>query len=83
MSERSRSNRKQHRATRSSRLTPVNGYDFRYNERERNDGERFVETAGSIGGKRLTYRALTAKRAGRGPAKGFDWRKKGEDERQS
>jgi len=48
--------------------------DFRFNERKGTDGERFVETAKSVGGKRLTYRVLTAKRAGRGPAKGFDWR---------
>lgn len=54
--------------------------DFRYNERKGTDGERFVETAKSIGGKRLTYKALTARRTGRGPQKGFDWRKKGEGE---
>lgn len=36
---------------------------FRYNERKGNDADRFVETASSIFGKRLTYRELTGKNA--------------------
>lgn len=54
--------------------------DFRYNERKGNDGERADKVAGRVGGKRLTYRQLTARRVGRGPAKGYDWRKKEEGE---
>jgi transposase-like protein len=36
---------------------------FRYNERKASDGSRFVETAHSIFGKRLTYKELTGKDA--------------------
>jgi hypothetical protein len=34
---------------------------FRFNERKDNDGGRFAQVAGNIGGKRLTYKRLTGK----------------------
>jgi len=34
---------------------------FRYNQRKRNDAERFVEVAGMVTDKRLTYAELTGK----------------------
>ena len=36
---------------------------FRYNERKGNDADRFVEAAGSVFGRRLTYKELTGKEA--------------------
>ena len=47
---------------------------FRYGERTDNDGGRFVKAASSLDG-RLTYQQLTAHGAGRGPRRGFDWRR--------
>lgn len=35
---------------------------FRFNERENNDGPRFVKATKGVDGKRLTYKALTRKR---------------------
>jgi hypothetical protein len=34
---------------------------YRFNERKRNDGERFVGVASSVLGRRLTYAELTGK----------------------
>ena len=34
---------------------------FRFNERENEDGPRFVKATKGADGKRLTYKALTAK----------------------
>ena len=48
--------------------------DFRYSERKKDDSTRARNVAGGVAGKRVTYRQLTQKRAGRGPAKGYDWR---------
>ena len=36
---------------------------FRYNERKGSDRDRFVEAAGSVFGRRLTYDELTGKNA--------------------
>ncbi len=35
--------------------------NFRFNEREENDGERFRRVVGNVAGKRVTYRKLTGK----------------------
>lgn len=48
--------------------------EYRRNTRKDGDGGGFVKLASRIEGKRLTYRKLTATRAGRGPAKGYHWR---------
>jgi hypothetical protein len=34
---------------------------FRFNQRKDNDGGRFAQVSGNIGGKRLTYKKLTGK----------------------
>lgn len=47
---------------------------YRYNERKGKDAGRFTAATGRVDGKRITYKNLTAVRAGRGPAKGSDWR---------
>jgi len=39
----------------------LNEETFRYNTRKTNDGERFEKVAGSVSGKRLTYKQLTGK----------------------
>jgi hypothetical protein len=34
---------------------------YRFNERKRNDGERFIGVASSVVGRRVTYSELTGK----------------------
>ena len=49
--------------------------DTRYNVRKLKDGQRAAIVGGMVGGRRMTYAKLTARRGGRGPQKGYDWRR--------